>query len=92
MDLSQPPPLPPKPAPPERPRSIWLALLLLCSGAVAAVVLLTFLTLGFFGPLVLLGLGVYVIIGLQYLLWGWWFEKVYRSNAASRETGPPTER
>ena len=73
-------PLPPqKPQPPEKPRSIWLALLLLGSGAVAAVFLLTFLTLGFFGPLVLLGLGVFVIIGLQYLLWGWWFEKVYRA-------------
>jgi hypothetical protein len=81
-----------KPEPPGKPRSIWLAILLMGSGALALVFLLTFLTLGFFGPMVILGLGIFLIIGLQYLLWGWWFEKVYRSNAASRETDAPTDR
>ena len=78
-------PLPAKPEPPEKPRSIWLPLLLMGSGALALIFILTFLTLGFFGPLVLLALGIFVIIGLQYVLWGWWFEKIYRSGQPGEE-------
>ena len=80
MDISSPPPLPPKPEkPPERPRGSWLAILLMGSGALAAVVILTFLTLGFFGPIVVLGLAIFGVIGLQYLVWGWLFERIYRT-------------
>jgi hypothetical protein len=46
---------------------------------VGVILVLTFLTLGFFGPMVLLGLGVFAIIGLQYLIWGWLFERIYRA-------------
>jgi hypothetical protein len=73
--------LPPKPEPPEKPRGSWLAILLMGSGALALVVLLTFLTLGFFGPIVVLGLAIFGVIGLQYLVWGWLFERIYRSGA-----------
>jgi hypothetical protein len=79
MDLHQPPSLPPKPEPPEKPRGSWLPIWLMGGGAVAVILVLTFLTLGFFGPMVLLGLAVFGIIGLQYLVWGWWFERMYRT-------------
>ncbi|HZN33183.1 MAG TPA: hypothetical protein VFB80_05165 [Pirellulaceae bacterium] len=82
------PPMPPRPDPPEKPRGTWLAIVLMGSGALALIVVLTFLTLGFFGPLVLIGLGVFLIIGLQYLLWGWWFERIYRSQASDEEVRP----
>lgn len=80
--------MPPRPEPPEKPRGTWLAIVLMGSGALALIVVLTFLTLGFFGPLVLIGLGVFLIIGLQYLLWGWWFERIYRSQASDEEVRP----
>jgi hypothetical protein len=47
----------------------------------AATIVLTFLTLGFFGPFVVLAIVIFGVIGLQYLIWGWWFERVYRSGA-----------
>ena len=92
MDVSSPPPvsprqLPPKPEPPEKPRGSWLAILLMGSGALAVVVILTFLTLGFFGPIVVLGLAIFGVIGLQYLVWGWLFERIYRSGSAE-DRGP----
>lgn len=93
MDVP-PPPLPPKPQPPpEKPRG-WLAILLLGSATLAFIVVMTFLTLGFFGPIVILGLAVFGIIGLQYLLWGWWFERIYRSGATTEDPPPvdPTNR
>ena len=40
---------------------------------------LTVLTLGYFGPILLIGLLVFLVIGLQYLLWGWWLERIYRN-------------
>ena len=89
------PPLPKKPVPPEKPRGSWLAIILLASGGFAAAVVLTFLTLGFFGPILLLGLAVFGVIGLQYLVWGWLFERIYRSrpdveNPASGEDSRST--
>jgi len=77
--------MPLKPEPPEKPRGSWLAILLMGSGALAVVVILTFLTLGFFGPIVVLGLVIFGVIGLQYLVWGWLFERIYRSGTVTDE-------
>ena len=82
MDGFSTPPFPPRPELPEKPRGTWLALFLAAGFVLAGAVVLTFLTLGFFGPFLLLVLGVFGIIGLQYLVWGWWFERVYRSKPA----------
>jgi hypothetical protein len=79
------------PPPPERPdleaqpRGSWLAIGLVAFAALAATIVLTFLTLGFFGPFVVLALVIFGVIGLQYLIWGWWFERIYRSDAALRD-------
>jgi hypothetical protein len=77
---SRPPPVPPRPDFETKPSGSWLYIGLVAFGGVAAVVILTFLTLGFFGPFVILGLAIFGVIGLQYLVWGWWFERMYRSN------------
>jgi hypothetical protein len=82
------PPLPTKPEPPDKPRGSWLAIILMASGGLAAAVVLTFLTLGFFGPIFMLGLAVFGVIGLQYLVWGWWFERMYRGPADPESRGP----
>jgi hypothetical protein len=73
------------PPPPERPDFqppqprgsclVWLAVLF---GFVCSVVL-TFLMIGFLWPFVI-GFAILSIIALQYLVWGWWFERIYRSN------------
>ena len=77
-------PLPPtKPDLESTPRGSWLAILLTGMAAFAFVVVFTFLTLGFVWPFVV-GFAIFGMIGLQYLLWGWWFERIYRS-------GPPSE-
>jgi len=80
MDQLSAPPLPPRPdleAP--KPRGsclVWLAVLF---GFLASVIL-TFLMIGFLWPFVI-GFAILSIIALQYLFWGWWFERIYRSEA-----------
>jgi hypothetical protein len=77
MDNHQ--PLPPRPDFETTPRGSWLAILLAGMGAVAFGIIFTFLTLGFVWPFVVGG-AVFGMIGLQYLVWGWWFERIYRSG------------
>ena len=38
------------------------------------------LMIGFIWPFVI-GFSILGIIALQYLVWGWWFERIYRSGA-----------
>lgn len=61
------------------PRGSWVTLVLFFGAAVAAAVLLNFLTLGFITPFFVLGAAIFALIGLQYLVWGWWFERIYRA-------------
>jgi len=79
MDGFSTPPLPERPeiAPP-KPRGSCLVLLAVMFGFVAAV-LLTFLMIGFFWPFVV-GFAVLSVIALQYLVWGWLFERIYRTG------------
>jgi hypothetical protein len=76
------PPLPAKPDLEARPRSSWMTIPLVVLLGMALAAVLTILTLGYFGPVVVLGFGVFFIIGFQYLVWGWWFEKIYRTPSA----------
>jgi hypothetical protein len=80
MDAPSPPLRPVRPDFETKPSGSWLYIGLVAFGGVAAVVILSFLTLGFFGPFVILGLAIFGVIGLQYLVWGWWFERIYRSR------------
>lgn len=89
--MEQPPPLPPKPTFEDKPRGSWLAIGLAAFGAVAIAIVLSFLTMGFFIPFLLLGLGIFVVIGLQYLIWGWLFERIYRSEGANHESNESHE-
>jgi hypothetical protein len=74
-------PLPERPELPPKPRGSCLVLLAVLFALMAAVVL-TFLMIGFFWPFVV-GFAVLSIIALQYLVWGWWFERIYRSGSPS---------
>lgn len=80
-----PPNLPPRPEfePPQR-RS-WMPILLAGVFAVMLAVIFSVLTIGYFVPLFVMGGVIFAVIFLQYLLWGWWFEKVYRQPALDRQ-------
>jgi hypothetical protein len=54
---------------------VWFGVLF----ALIASVALAMLMIGFLWPLVI-GFSVLAIIALQYLVWGWWFERIYRSG------------
>ena len=83
--------LPPPPELPPKPPASWLSIALVVLFASAMALVLTVLTLGYFGPVLLLGAVIFVVIGLQYLLWGWLFERIYRRGAGSTSefSSPP---
>jgi len=54
---------------------VWFGVLF----ALIASTALAMLMIGFLWPLVI-GFAVLAIIALQYLVWGWWFERIYRSD------------
>lgn len=74
------PPLPPAPDFGEKPRSSIWSLVLAGIALLFIVTLLSFLTIGYFAPVVVLGVVVFFLIGMQYLVWGWWFERIYRQG------------
>ena len=74
--VSRPPPPPTKPDFEDKPRASPLWFILTGFGALGLLVLLAFLVT----PILWVGVVIAAIIGLQYLLWGWWFERIYRSQ------------
>ena len=80
------PPLPPKPDFTTKSAGSWLYILLAGTAGLAFAIVLTFLTLGFVWPFVVGG-AIFGIIGLQYLVWGWWFERIYRSGPLVDDDG-----
>lgn len=78
--------MPTRPELETKPRGSWLSIVLAGLLTLAILAGLTLLTMGYFGPIILLGLGIFLVIGLQYLIWGWWFERVYRSPENRRSS------
>ncbi len=76
------PPLPPKPDFESKPKASPLWFILVGFGALGLFVLLAFLVT----PILWVGVAIAGIIGLQYLLWGWWFERIYRSRPPDEES------
>jgi len=72
------PPLPPSPDFGDKPRTSRWSLVLAAITLLFLMTGLTIITLGYFGPVILLGIVIFGVIGLQYLLWGWLFERIYR--------------
>jgi hypothetical protein len=78
--------LPPRPEPPvleQKPRGSCLVYLGVLVGFAFAATF-TVLMIGFLWPFVI-GFAVLGIIALQYLVWGWWFERIYRSGPPDQE-------
>lgn len=75
------PPLPPRPDFEPKPRSSAMWLVLTAFAALVLLVLLAFLV----APILWVGAGIAAVIALQYLLWGWWLERIYRSRPPDDE-------
>jgi hypothetical protein len=82
------PPLPQRPALNEKPRGSWLTIALAGFFGFVVILVLPFLPSGFFGRLAILSLILFSVIGLQYLLWGWVLERVYRSQEVRDDEKP----
>ena len=88
--MSEVPPVPARPEfEPPAPRRSWLPILLAAIFAMFLAAGFTIVTLGYFLPLFALGLGMFGVIFLQYLLWGWWFEKIYQHKTLAEPEEPP---
>jgi hypothetical protein len=77
-------PLPPPERPEFQPRPLaaYLWWLIVGTGGLMLLALVAFLA----SPVLWVAFAIASIIGLQYFTWGWWFERVYRSNL------PPDDR
>ena len=80
-----PPPVPPLPPEEQKPTRSFLpialalaVLLLVCTG-------LFFLSLGFFGVVLVMGGGVFAVAALHYIVWGWWLSKIIRDDVEAEE-------
>ena len=75
------PPTPPQlqlPQTPAKPRAFFFVYATTLLGLVLVAALTVFI-MGTIYPF-LIGLAVLAIIAVQYLIWGWWFERIYRSD------------
>jgi hypothetical protein len=75
------PPLPPRPDFEAKAKTSAIWLILTGFGLLGVFALLALLLT----PLLWIGVAIAGIIGLQYLLWGWWFERIYRSQPPDDE-------
>jgi hypothetical protein len=78
-----PQPLPPRPDFETKPKSSPLWWLIAAFGGLLLLALVAFLAT----PVLWVAFAIALVIGLQYLLWGWWFERIYRSGK-SEAAGP----
>jgi hypothetical protein len=76
-------------------RSSVIPLLLALVVLSAAIAVLSFLTLGFFGAVLGLAFALAAFIGLQYLIWGWWLgpwiERAERLRQEGRDGDDETD-
>jgi hypothetical protein len=79
------PPLPPKPTFDEKPRGSWLAVFLTLGLTLSCVIVLTFLTIGYFAPVLVVGGIMGGVIAFHYVVWGWWLQPVLKRAMEEEE-------
>ncbi len=83
---AKPPPLSPHPpAYGEKPKSTVWSIVLAVIAALIISIALTFLTMGYFAFFIFVGLATFGLIGAQYFIWGWLFERIYRNGKEKLE-------
>jgi hypothetical protein len=71
-----------------------LAVFLATSVALGTVVVLSILTLNYFLPVLLIGGGIFFMVGFHYLVWGWWLTSTITAEELAEEEqfpGSPRE-
>ena len=63
-----------------KPRRSMLSILLAFALLVVTSVVLSFLTLGSFGPVIAIGGIIFLVIGFHYVIWGWWLGKIIQDE------------
>lgn len=84
--------LPPKPERPEiieRPTNSWLSIALVAGFGLLMATVISILTMGYFLWIFLAVFGIFAVIAMHYLVWGYWFERIYRSNLPPEDELPP---
>ena len=84
--------LPPKPERPKiarPPAGSWLSIALVAGFGILMAAVISILTMGYFLWIFLLAFVIFGIIALQYLVWGYWFERIYRSNLPPEDDFSP---
>jgi hypothetical protein len=72
--------------PDESPRgSSWLPIALAAVLFGFVCVVLIFLTVGFFGSILVMAGGLFGFAALHYVVWGWWLSKLIRDEVAAEE-------
>lgn len=59
-------------------RGNWLGILLVLAVGMVVYLVLSFLTLNFFGPVLVVGGILMMIVAFHYVVWGWWLGRVIR--------------
>lgn len=70
---------------PQKARGSFLAVFLAIALVLAACICLYFLTAGVFGPVLLIGGGVFALAAFHYVVWGWWLGRIIREEAQADE-------
>jgi len=76
----------------ENNRGSWLSFVLV--GCLSLVVLgaLLVLTLGYIGPVIAIGAGIFSLAALHYLVWGWWLSRYIRDAEGAPDENAPDNR
>lgn len=69
---------PQRPADPSAKQGSWAGILFAAVICFAVYLVLSFLTLNFFGPVLLVGGVLMLVVTFHYLVWGWWLGRVVR--------------
>jgi hypothetical protein len=80
-----------RPSPPQQPRGSWISIFLALMFGAVVVVILTFITLGTFAPVLVIGGILFLFVGLHYCLWGWWLGGVIRQAEGEEEEADEEE-
>ncbi len=70
----------------ERPRSGWMATIVVGLFLLGGGALLCLLPIGKLGPAIVLGGGLFTLmVGLHYLIWGYWIQRVIQQDQESQD-------
>lgn len=88
--MERPSPSPPSSTPPSK-RSL-IPVLMAAMLLLACVAVLSLLTLGFAGVIVAIVICLALVIGLQYVLWGWWLTAYLQRREAAASSSKSLSR